>query len=332
MPQQLTVFGRIVWGHPGVAKAKKDDNKQPVLKDGQPVMQWSFGLAVEKATTMQARGCTQEQIAAQSFEYAVWPFFDAEAKTGFPNGVPGDFSWKWRDGDSMDRQGKPYSAREGYAGHYVIAISTEAFAPPLYRQVGNTYQVIDPKELKTGDYVSASLTLKLNIPQNRNHKPGIYVNPNGVCFAGYGTAIISGPDAETMFGQQSQFALPPGASTQPMAPAGAPMMPGQAPMAGAPMMPGQGMPQQAPMQSGMPGQGMPGQMPMGAPQQPQQAPMGGAPAMPGQIPMGAPQQMPPPAHGFVAGAGMPGQMPVGAPQQPMPGGAPMMPGQGIPGR
>ncbi|MEL0096312.1 MAG: hypothetical protein VW875_10755 [Planctomycetaceae bacterium] len=88
----------------------------------------------------------------------------------------------------------------------------------------------------------------------------------------------------------------------PMAPAA-----GQAP-APQPGLPGTGMPQQ----------GMPGQMPMGGlPQQgmPGQMPMGGMPqqGMPGQMPMGGmPQQ------------GMPGQMPMGGmPQQGMPGQMPI---------
>ena len=264
MVQQLTMFGRIVWGHPGKPRPKMNNNVKPpvpVIKDGQPVQQWSFGLAVEKAAHMQARGASQQEIAAQSFEYSVWPFFEAEAKTGFPNGVPPDFSWKFKDGDGIDKQGKPYADREGHKGHYIIAISTEAFAPNLFRQDGRGgYIALKPEELKTGDFVSVAVNLRLNIPTDRTHKPGLFVNPNGICFAFHGSEIVSGPDAQTMFGGQPQYAMPPGASTAPMMPQGGAAMPGTGMPPGAGQMPGTGMPPMQQPQGGY-GQPQPGLMP-----------------------------------------------------------------------
>jgi len=56
MGTQFTAFGRIVWGHPGKMIQKKDNKKQPVFKDGQPVMQIAFGLAIPKLATIQAQG------------------------------------------------------------------------------------------------------------------------------------------------------------------------------------------------------------------------------------------------------------------------------------
>ncbi|NUM72791.1 hypothetical protein HUU40_00375, partial [candidate division KSB1 bacterium] len=198
-------------------------------------------------TTLQA----QNGNPANSFEQAVWPYLDMEAKTGYPQGVPPVFSWKWKDGDSIDREGKPYANREGYAGHYVMTISSEAFAPPLYRFDGQQYHQMTADEIKCGDYVAVSINTKLNVPTDRTHTPGLYINPVGVCFVGYGAAIVNGPDAQTMFGGQ-QFALPPGASAMPVASAGMPGMPGQQPMPGgyAPQPQAGQMPGQQPMPGG----------------------------------------------------------------------------------
>ena len=150
MPQTFTAFGRIVWGHPGKPRTPKDDNTgQPKTKqDGTPVQQWAFGLAVEKAATMQARGVTD---LSASFEHGVWPYFDAEAKTGFPNGVPPDFSWKWRDGDGMDRSGKPYSSREGYGGRNVIPVCTVVFPPAVVKIQRPAEEQISPHATQTRD-------------------------------------------------------------------------------------------------------------------------------------------------------------------------------------
>jgi len=43
------VPGRIVWGNPSKAQLKKSqETKQVILKDGQPVQQWAFGVAYEQ--------------------------------------------------------------------------------------------------------------------------------------------------------------------------------------------------------------------------------------------------------------------------------------------
>ncbi|RUW55629.1 hypothetical protein EOA32_01010 [Mesorhizobium sp. M1A.F.Ca.ET.072.01.1.1] len=285
-----TPVGRIVWGNPGKASQKKDQKGNTVLKDGKPVEQWSFGLAIPRA----------------DFEAHVWPYMAQEAATGYGQGIPPQFSWKYKDGDNgVDRNGKPYNQREGYAGHYVLTITTEAFAPPIFKlQPNGTYAQLTGDQIKCGDYVACALSLKVNVPTDRTHTPGLYVNPVAIDHVGYGQPIINGPDAQTLFGGQ-QYQLPPGASATPVAAAGAPGMPGT-------MQPGQ-MPQPGamPMPAGSP---MPG--PAAAPQmQPGMVPQPGYPQ---------PQPMPAPAPDFTRNAGMqPGQMPQpGA--MPMPAGMPQM--------
>jgi hypothetical protein len=178
-----TGVGRIVWGHPSKAQHKRDQQNQVVMKDGKPVEQWTFGLAIPR----------------QHFETVIWPAMAAEAATGFPN-IPPQFSWKFKDGDNaIDRKGLPYNQREGYAGHYVLSVSTEVFAPQVvhFNPATGQYRQMAPDEIKCGDYVAAKLQLKVNVPTNASHTPGLYVNPVLIDFVGYGTAIVSAnaPDA-----------------------------------------------------------------------------------------------------------------------------------------
>lgn len=202
-----TPTGRIVWGHPARPVTKKNQRtKQVVLdKEGKPVQQYAFGLAISKA----------------EFQQHLWPALSQEAATFFPQGVPQDFSWKFRDGDGIDKKGRPYSSREGYAGNIVLTISTEAFAPSLYKKEGNAFHQIEANQIKTGDYVAASIVVKYN-GQTAGNGAGIYINPKGIVLVGYGNEIVSsGQDPDEMFANVN-FALPAGASAMPVAPAGMP--------------------------------------------------------------------------------------------------------------
>lgn len=204
----LSPVGRIVWGHPKREGVKTNyTTKQPVLKDGQKIPQWTCGVAFPKA----------------EFQAKMWPYFHQEANTMYPNGVPKDFSWKFIDGDTIDEKGKPYSDREGYKDHIVLTISTEAFCPPVYKFENGAYREIAENEIKCGDFVVVNTNLKCHT----NNSGGIYVNPNGFELVGYGTEIVSrSSNPDDMFGGQ-QHQLPQGASAQPLssAPQGA-VMPG----------------------------------------------------------------------------------------------------------
>lgn len=293
-----TPLARIVYGHPGKMVDKTDpQTRQPKIgADGQRVQQCSFGLAIPK-----------DQIGP------LYAAMQAEAAKGFPQGIPNNFSWKLKDGDGTDREGKPYSRREGYAGCWILAVASEFQAPPLYVWQNGAYVQIQPDKIKTGDYVQCGINLKVNVPRDRTHTPGLYVNPLSVLLMYEGDEIKTGyqADPNALFGQQpSQAAMPAGARPvgaggpvggQPPAGAGMPgMQPGNAP--GQPVGPAAGGYMQAPP----PGSPSPAGMP-GAPAQPQAG-----------VPMQQPGQMPPPATDFIPGA----------PQQPqgMPGAAPTHPG------
>ena len=270
MTEILTGVGRIVWGHPLRSREKiymDGPNKgQPVIKqDGSKVTQWSFGLAIPKA------------------EFApIWAAMQQEAATGYPNGTPPRFSWKIKDGDGIDDKGQPFNLREGYAGCYVLTITTEAFAPSVFKYENGAYRQLTADELKCGDYLCAKLNFKVNVATGTN-TPSLYVNPLALELVGYGKEIVSaGVDPMAAFGGR-QHQLPPGASAVPIsaAPAGygMPAPGGYAPQPGGMPAPGGyapqpgGMPapapdfvqnagQQQPMQGYAPAAGMtPGQMP-----------------------------------------------------------------------
>lgn len=249
MADIVTPVGRIVWGNPLNGRDKTDQQNNPVInpQTGQPVKQWSFGLAISK----QEAG-------------AIFQAMQQEAATVFPNGAPQNFAWKFKDGDGLDDKGIPFANREGYAGCIVLSISTEAFAPRVVRLIGGAYQSMT-EGVKTGDYVRVALNIKAHAGKMgvRGSVPGLYINPTAIEFVGYGAEIVSGPDASTLFGGVP-VALPPGASATPLAPAGP--MPGAA---GA--MPGNGMPT-------APGIGVAQAVPM--------APTGNVPSMPGNVPAG----------------------------------------------
>lgn len=313
-----TPLGRVVWGHPLKPRHKTDNQNNKLFNDdGSPVMEVAFGLAIP-----------QDQFAA-----SVWPAMAAEIAKGYPNGAPGNFSYKMTQPHEIDNKGKPYSEREGYAGHVVLAVATTLQPPAGFKFQNGAYMQIGADDIKCGDWVMVGLNFKVNVPANRSHTPSIYVNPLTVLLCYEGDAIAGSgfqADPNQMFGQAPQIAPPPpgaraiGASA-PMQQAPAGTMPGMgngfagaAPGMSQPMMGSAGT--VAPAANGMPMQGGPAQGGMPGMQQPQM----GSPGV--GTPMQQPGQMPPPATDFIPGApqqpqgmGMPGQAAAA------PGGMPGMP-------
>lgn len=255
--------GRIVGGDPNKFEQAIDYyTKQPKTdKNGQPVKEHRIDLAIPKAEFMQN----------------VWPYIVQEVAKVYPqyaNANPEQlemtrFAWKIINGDSPAcPQGSnvPYNTRDGYKGCYVIKIRTSAFCPSTYKFENGAYRKVEADEVKTGDYVVASVNLTVHTEKDG----GIYWNPNAYELVGYGQAIKGSINADPMklFGGQAS-AVPAGASATPISSAPATA-----------------------------------QMPM--PQQPTAMPMApAAPAMP-QAPQQAAAPMPAPAYDFVNNAqGMP---------------------------
>ncbi len=235
----VMVEGRIVWtsaktlfeGEP----ALDQNTKQPRFdKNGKPLLQWGFGLALRKeALTQCGPGQPGEVWAAMHNE--CFKLFPSAAATGQ---VPPSFAMKYKDGDGLDHEGKPFSQREGYAGHIVLACTTYQTIQFFRFESGQHFQVNDG--IKCGDYVRVQLSVKSH-PAAGTSKAGLYLNPNAVLFLGYGAEIQNKPSAGAIFGF-GMPALPPGASATPVGPAGGFIVPPGNPtppvVAAPPVMPG----------------------------------------------------------------------------------------------
>ena len=297
----LVVQGRIIWNiGPNLfeGKAKTDYNTgAPVLDQvGNPKMEYGFGLAIPKV---------DPTTGANTAEYVkVWEALHKEAMTLYPSGqIPPGFAMKFKDGDGIDHNGKPFADREGYAGHIVLMCTTQIPIKYFLFQGGNNILVNDG--IKNGDYVNAQLNIKAH-PAKGQGKPGLYLNPSAVQLIQAGKEIINTPSGDQLFGAaapvyagQMVADTAPQMPQQNVAPAMAPQAPAAAPAAPvapahygvlpqthqpaaapqAPAMPPQGMTQEQAIMHPTPA--MAPQAPMGAPVMPQQnvAPMG-APAMP----------------------------------------------------
>lgn len=280
--------GRLVWVTGSdlmKGKAKTDYNTKQVIigADGQPKVEYGFGLAIPKIDPATGQHTAEYVKAYQALH--------GEAQAHYAGAqIPPNFALKYKDGDTdVDQNGKPYSDREGYAGHIVISCLT--LIPINYFRWEGNNNVLVNTGFKNGDYVNVQLNIKAHGKIN-NGNPGLYVNPNAVQFIQEGAAIINSPSGDDMFGQAA-----PAYAGQVVAPT-APQMPGQvapavAPMAGAPVAPQ--MPQAAamapqapaaaPHYNVLPANMQPGQVAPNVPAQPaaptQMAPTQ-APVMPGQ--------------------------------------------------
>ena len=140
------IQGRIVWasGDLFAGKAKLDFNtKAPVMDaQGQPKMEYGFGLAIPKVNP---------QTGQNTEEYTkIWQLLHAEALTLFPSGqLPPNFAMKFKDGDSVDHNGKSFADREGYAGHLVLTCTTQL--PITYAVYENGSNIQANKGINEGD-------------------------------------------------------------------------------------------------------------------------------------------------------------------------------------
>lgn len=321
----LFIQGRLIWiaGNLFAGKAKLDFNtKAPVIgKDGQPVIEYGFGLSIPKI---------DPRTGAQCEDYVkLWEALHKEAFTLFPGGqIPPDFAMKYKDGDiAIDKHGKRYSEREGYPGCLVLTCTTQIPVKYFRFEAGNN--ILINEGIKCGDYVNAQLVIKAH-PAIGQGKAGLYVNPGAVQLIQAGKEIVNAPNGDQIFGQNI-----PAYAGQVVADT-APAMPGQVPLAPAPLAPA--MPGVAPM-TPTPGIApqVPGQVPAAphygvipATHQPTPAPQAPPVPGPGQVPLaplGHPGQVvpgpayaPPAAAPLAPPVPMPGQVPLAPP---VPGPAPM---------
>jgi len=209
--RQLMLQGRIIWTvgkTPFDGAQRKDQTGRPITNaQGEPAMQYGFGLAVPKPGPQSTPDETKNFMD-------MWNALQAEAMALYPTGhIPPGFSFKYKDGDGVDHNGKPFSAREGYAGHLVYALTT-SLPLKFFKFDGAYVQVKDG--IKCGDYVQVQVNVKGHLPKpGTQGKPGLYLNPNMTLFLGFGKEIINAPDASSVFGAAPP-PMPNGASATPV--------------------------------------------------------------------------------------------------------------------
>lgn len=288
----LVTQGRIVWTigktlFEGKVKTNMQ-TKQVILdqKTGQPVVEYGFGLAIPKMDP-RTNQFTEQYVA-------IYQALHGQAMSLYPSGhLPKDFAIKYKDGDTdIDDKGVPYSQREGYANHIVVACTTRIPLKFFRFEGGNNIMVNDG--IKCGDYVNVQLTIKAH-PAVGQAKAGLYVNPFAVQLIQSGQEIINTPSADTIFGNAlpayaGQVVAPTAPQMPAMMPQQAPMQPQQPMVPQAPAMPQQPVAAPQPHYGVLPNAVNPAMAPQAPamPQQPQ-APMAPqAPMMP-QQPVAAPQ-------------------------------------------
>lgn len=194
----LSVWGGNLWK----GSAKTDDRtKQPVIdpKTQQPIMEYGFILAFPKHLL------TQENMVEGKPAHFYAAAFQ-EAQSIYPHGVPKEFAWKWRDGDSpeVDKKGFPYNQRTGYAGHWILTCSTR-IPFPVFKYEGAYIQINDG--VNAGDYVTVQLSIKAHAAASTTSKPGMYLNPTMLLLSQKGDPIVTASkDPSSGFGDAPPMA------------------------------------------------------------------------------------------------------------------------------
>lgn len=218
--KSVIISGRIVWVGGDLFQGQKETifgtTTPKIGKDGEQSVRYGFGLSVSKADLADPQKAGQLLAAMQ-----------AEAHAIYPSGhIPPAFAWKFKDGDTIDDQGKPFALREGYQGCYVFAMTTNIPIRFFRFENGAHLQVADG--IKCGDYVNVQVMVKAHAAIGQG-KPGLYLNPMMVQLAAPGKEIINAPSAEQVFGNVAPQT--PAGYVPPPAPPQMPMMPSPVPQA-----------------------------------------------------------------------------------------------------
>lgn len=196
--------GRYVQGSPWTPNTT-DQNGQPLVvktgpNAGQPTQEWFMAVAYRKddPETM------PYLLKLGTLAAVTWPaFFPSGAQGVFPFGCTHPrFSFKIKDGDGVDDNGKPNRDKPGFAGCYVVTYSTRIQAPGVWQEpnFAEMDRVNDQRQLPRGYYVRISHTADTN---ENDQRPGLYVNLDKVCICADQTGaevIHTGTTAEQDFG------------------------------------------------------------------------------------------------------------------------------------
>ena len=212
MAEIVTPTGRLVQG--SLYKPNdKDMDGNPLIyktgdKKGQPRQEYFFRVAIEKGTEKHWGETPWGQVIINV------------GAVGFPQQYQNPaFAWKIIDGDSRTI-GKPSkynphgsipAEHEGFPGHWILTFKS-SHAPTLL--LLNDQKKTEPFNEKDGIYLGCYVQVRALVSDNGStQQPGIYLNPNMVCYRGHGERIFVGVDPDSVgFGQD---ALPRGASLVP---------------------------------------------------------------------------------------------------------------------
>jgi len=195
MTDITTPIGRFVAGDAFRGSSVGMNGQPRVDKNGQPRLEWFMAIAIQKNDP----GWPALKSAIDTAAAAAWPNGES-TRPGFSNKIV--------DGDGLDRQGVPNANREGYAGCWVLRMTT-GIQPKMYDE--SVQEIIDPMQLQRGYYIRASIGIAGN---NSTQTPGVYVNLKMCQRMRVGEIIETGPDPQAAFG--TAIATP--APVQPAAP------------------------------------------------------------------------------------------------------------------
>lgn len=291
-----TPVGRLVQGSVKMEHQKDMDTNQPLFEDAAktiPMMGIFLAVAFPKVLPNGQSNAEFDQFfgVLRTAAAAAWPQL-------FPQGANGQcidprFSWKYQDGDGVNKKGQSVADKPGFKGNHIIKFSTAYPVRCFYEGKFGAHEEIQQPEqvVKRGYWVRIFGEAKGNNASG-TQVPGIALYPKLLSFVERGDEILSGPDAQTALGGAAIGWRPP-ASANPVGMPGGPVigMPGAAPNVA---MPGANSPL---MQQAMP----------------RTLPTPPAVAMPGAPAMGMPNMMP----GSGPAVGMPNAVP-GAVALPMP--------------
>jgi hypothetical protein len=190
----ITPVGRLVQGDPFKPNTTDMKGKPRTDKQGNPRSEWFVALAIAKTDP----GLDQFKQAISIAAQQDWP--GGEWKRP-------DFFWKMVDGDVQEHKDKA-----GFAGHSVFRM-TNGYPIKIYTK-GGEQQIVNPDQVKRGDYFRASVSVRGN---GDHTNPGIYINIHMLEHIGYGEEISGGPDAREVFGSNTVGYTPPGMSQTPVA-------------------------------------------------------------------------------------------------------------------
>ena len=198
-----TPVGRLVEGDPYNSKVQTDTSGLPKRDAAGATIKTTYvGLAVAKTDPAWPKFHADLMAEAK----VAWPkFFDAAGNCTNPR-----LALKIKDGDGRDTKGNLHSAKQGHAGHWILALSrNDVVGPPrvVEKVSEGTYIETEKGKVKLGDYVRAGGNYASN---QSTQTEGMYMNLDMILFEREGERIYIGTSAGEYFDAPGiQGAVPP---------------------------------------------------------------------------------------------------------------------------